>query len=243
MSGNFVQRGKPAIVDKFARSRCAIAAGADAVLELPTIYALSAAQNFAEGAVKILKELGCTHLAIGATHTNLDDYYALAKIKNQNMKKSLQAGLDKGLSYSSALINVLKTKYPNCEKIFKDASNVLALEYIEQVVAQKANFKILLIERTDGGYNSKTVVNNFANASTIRKFINQKDIVKSKKYIPAYTDWQLENLPNTDVIDSIEFYNLRNKTVQTSTNTIQTDTGVPVQPKAAWSNTIIQLIA
>ena len=210
MSGNFVQRGEPAIVDKFSRAKCAINAGADAVLELPTIYALSAAQSFAEGSIKILKELGCTSLAIGVTYANLEDYYNLAKIKNQNMKQALNSGLDKGLSYSAALVQVLKTKYPNCEKIFSDASNVLALEYIEQVVAQKANFDVILIKRTDGGYSSNQIIDNYANATTLRNLIGQNKLSSIGKYLPTGAASQLNNLPNTQIIDSILFYNLRN---------------------------------
>ncbi len=211
MSGNFVQRGEPAIVDKFSRAKCAIEAGADVVLELPTIYALSSAHNFAYGAVKILKELGCSQLVIGVTHTNLDDYYNLAKIKNQNMKSAIQAELDKGTSYSRSLINVLKTKYPNCEKIFTDASNILALEYIGQVINQKTGIKVSLVCRTDGGYNSTKISGNFANASLLRGFIGENRILQTKKYIPEPCSWQLDNLPNIDIINSIVFYNLRNK--------------------------------
>lgn len=209
MSGNFVQRGEPAIVDKFTRAKCAIYSGADAVLELPTVYALSAAQGFAAGAIKILKELGCTSLAVGVTHTNIDDYYSLAKIKNQNIKQAILASNENGLSYSAALIGVLKLKHKNCDKIFSDASNILALEYISEIIAQKANIQVVLIERTDGGYNGSTIKNNFANATILRAMLNCGKEAAANKFLPQNAQLQLKDLPKLKAIEDIVYYNLR----------------------------------
>ena len=72
MSGNFVQRGTPAILDKYTRAKYAIKAGANAVLELPTIYACSNAENFATGAIRIFKALNIKYLAFGIENTNLE---------------------------------------------------------------------------------------------------------------------------------------------------------------------------
>lgn len=209
MSGNFVQRGEAAIIDKYIRAKCAISSGADIVVELPTVYALSNAQSFAYGAVKCLKELGCTHLVIGVTHTNLDDYYNLAKIKNANIKSAIKTELEKGTNYSKALINVLKIKYKNCDKIFTDASNILALEYIEQVINQNAKMQILLVNRTDGGYSSKSIRENYANATTLRSLILSNKTELCKKFIPAHGFVQLNNLSDTSVLDYIILHELR----------------------------------
>ena len=81
MSGNFVQRGTPAITDKYERAKCAISAGANAVLELPTIYACSNAENFATGAIKIFKALGIKYLAFGIEDTNLEILQKIAYLK------------------------------------------------------------------------------------------------------------------------------------------------------------------
>lgn len=209
MSGNFIQRGEAAIVDKHLRAKCAINGGADIVVELPTIYALSNAQTFAYGAVKTLKELGCSSLVIGVTHTNLDDYYNLAKIKNSNIKSAIKSELEKGTNYSKALINVLKAKYKNCDKIFTDASNILALEYIEQVISQNAKMQIILVNRTDGGYNSTSIRSCYANATTIRSLITNKKFDLCKKFIPEHCHNQLDNICNTSPIKNIILYKLR----------------------------------
>lgn len=210
MSGDFVQRGEPAIINKYTRAQCAINAGADMVVQLPTIYSLASAQIFAKGAIRTLKELGCSHLVIGVTHCNIQDYYALAKIKNTNLKNAIASQLDNGLNYSKALINVLKAKYPNSDKIFTDASNILALEYIEQILTQNANIKIVLVNRTDGGYNTTNVTKNYANATTLRSFLNAGNGNACKKYIPAHSQIQLNNIANTNNINNIVLYNLRN---------------------------------
>lgn len=212
MSGDFVQRGEPALIDKYTRAKCAINAGADMVVQLPTIYSLASAQIFAKGAIRTLKELGCSHLVIGVTHCNLEDYYALAKIKNTNLKSAIASQLDNGTNYSKALISVLKTKYPNSDKIFTDASNILALEYIEQIINQKANIQIVLVNRTDGGYNATNAIKQFANASTIRSLIANKQLQQCAQYMPSNSLIQLDNISNINHIHNIFLYNLRNKT-------------------------------
>lgn len=206
-SGNFVQRGEMAIVDKYTRAKCAINAGADIVLELPVIYSISSAETFAKGAIKILKELRCSHLVVGVTHTNLNDYLEIAKIKNTNLKSAIANELEKGENYSKTLINILKTKCPNSEKIFCDASNILALEYIEQIIKQKANISVTLISRTDGGYNSEKTTTKFANASTIRSLISQSK--PCDKFAPIYAQNQFQNALDPHSLDNILLYALR----------------------------------
>ena len=227
MSGNFMQRGEPAIVDKYSRANCAMNAGADIVVELPTIYAISSAQNFAFGAIKILKSLGCTNLVIGVTHTNIEDYYTLAKIKNSNLKTAIKENLDKGCTYSKALTSVLKAKYPNCEKIFCDASNILALEYIEQIISQEATIDVTLIKRTDGGYNAKDPEGDYANASTIRGYIENNDFNKCKNVLPEYSYQALKNMPSIEKIENIIFYNLRNFEGETLAKYYDYNEGLP----------------
>ena len=215
MSGDFVQRGEPAIVDKYTRATCAISSGADMVIQLPTIYSLSSAQNFAQGSIKVLKDLGCTHLVIGVTHTNMEDYLSLAKIKNTNLKNAISSQLDNGTNYSKALIMVLKNKYPNCDKIFTDASNILALEYIGQNIKQNANLEIALVSRTDNGYNCEEIHSKtYANATTIRKLIQENNSNTTKKYIPTVCQHQLDNVVDRQIIEHILFHNLRSATAQ-----------------------------
>jgi predicted nucleotidyltransferase len=227
MSGDFVQRGQPSTLDKFVRAKCAIDAGADMVLELPTIFALSSAQNFAYGAIKILKELGCSHLAIGATYTEYKDYLQLAKIKNSNLKTAMQTELDKGQNYSQTLINVLKAEHPSAQKIFCDASNILALEYICQIMEQKADISVILIPRTDGGYNATKASGKFASASIIRALASSGNMDDAKKYVPSYATCQFDQLVDQERIDTVALYNLRNTEPETLENYYDYTEGLP----------------
>lgn len=224
-SGNFVQRGEMAIVDKYTRAKCAISAGADIVLELPVVYSLSSAEIFAKGAIKILKALGCSHLVVGVTHTNLDDYLDIAKIKNTNLKSAIASELEKGENYSKTLINILKTKCPNSEKIFVDASNILALEYIDQIIKQKANISVVLVPRTDGGYNSESTNMQFANASTIRSLISQNK--SCDKFVPIYAQNQFKNALDPHSLDNILLYNLRKTPPEMLSNYYDYREGLP----------------
>jgi len=235
MSGDFVQRGEPAIVDKYTRALCAINAGADIVAQLPAVYSLSSAENFAKGAIKALKDLGCTTIAVGATHTNMQDYEQLAKIKNSNIASAMQEELEKGNNYSSALINVLASKFPASRNIFSDGSNILALEYIHQIYLQKANIKVLLIKRTDGGYNSNTMQEKYANATVIRTLAKTGKIEQCKKYMPAFAYEHFKVLSAT-ALDNILIYELRKKTPEELAKYQDYSEGLPYLISSAVQN-------
>ena len=235
MSGNFVQRGEPAIVDKYTRALCAIEAGADMVVELPTVYSLSSAENFAKGAIKALKDLGCKTIAVGATYDNLRDYENLARIKNSNIAAAMQDELEKGQNYNTALINVLASKYPTCRNIFTDGSNILALEYVHQIFLQKANINVLLVKRTDGGYNSETAKKQYANATIIRTLAKTGQKEKCKKYMPEFA-YEHFNVLSANALDNILLYELRKKTPEELTTYLDYTEGLPYLVSAAVQN-------
>ena len=102
MSGNFTQRGEIAVLDKFTRAKHAVIAGADAVIELPTVFALSNAENFAKGAIKIINSLGVVDsICFGVESGDAEQYLELAKTLNQESKEfklALKEHLDTGIS-------------------------------------------------------------------------------------------------------------------------------------------------
>ena len=101
MSGSFVQRGEPAIMDKFTRSRWALSAGADAVIELPAVYALQSAEGFAAGGVRLAAALGATHLCFGSETEDISLLTALAHLclnEPDDVKQALASALSKGQS-------------------------------------------------------------------------------------------------------------------------------------------------
>jgi len=122
MSGDFVQRGYPAVTDKWARARAAVSCGADLVLELPTVFALSSAADFAYGGIKILEGLGCvSDFAFGSETADLASLEKLASLDSENSDE-IKALLKEGLSYPAAI-----SRFTGVEL---GSNDILGVEYL-----------------------------------------------------------------------------------------------------------------
>ena len=197
MSGNFVQRGEIAILNKYERATSAIKSGASIVLELPIVYALSSAEIFASGAIKILKGIkNITHLAFGIETDNTLLLEKLAKTKVDNAKiiqDEIKKQTKTGLSYNKIVVSILKELLPEnkqeIDNIFTGSNNILAIEYLTAIYKEKANLTPVYIKRTDNGHNSNKITKNvvdgkktyFASASYIRELSNEENFKKLKK--------------------------------------------------------------
>lgn len=117
MSGNFVQRGENAIFDKFKRTEAVLESGADAVIELPTVYALQSAEYFAFGGVQTADSIGCTHLCFGSEAGELDILF------NENDSKNFKELLKSGLSYGKSL-----------SQFEGEPNNLLGKEYLKSLL-------------------------------------------------------------------------------------------------------------
>lgn len=234
MSGNLVQRGELSIIDKYQRATTAIKEGASFVIELPTRFALSSAQNFAEGAIKTLIDLNCiSHLAFGIKLKNINDLKQLAYIKANEpkiVKEKFKQYTKLGLSYSVAMFKIYNELFPEyretLDAIQKEPNNILALEYLAAIYKFNANIEPVFIERTDNGYNSlipKIIkVNNkplyYASASKIRSLMLQNR--KFSKYIPKSSHNDFINLPNltsasiSQKLECLLINSIRNKSYQ-----------------------------
>ncbi|MBQ8451381.1 MAG: nucleotidyltransferase family protein [Clostridia bacterium] len=186
MSGNFVQRGEAAFQDKFTRAENAIKNGATAVLELPTIYACSNAENFAFGAIKILKAIGAKFIAFGVENANIEILEKIAKLKFENsieFQNSFKNEIENGINFNTALKRaIVKNIGEDVTKILEKPNNVLAIEYLTAIYKLNAKIKPVAIERSDFGFNSKNENNEFLSAGSIReRFFEGKNI---SKFIP-----------------------------------------------------------
>jgi len=179
MSGNFVQRGEPAIYNKFIRAKSAINNGIDMVIEIPTYFAVSTAENFAYSAIALLKNAGITHLAFGVESNDiskLDEIATLLVNEPEEYKDKLKKNLDKGLSFASARNNAVSKFIPN--KLLKSPNNILAIEYLKAIKYFNADIIPVPIIRTVGYYDDK-IENNVASATAIRELIRKNEDVKS----------------------------------------------------------------
>jgi predicted nucleotidyltransferase len=144
MSGDFVQRGAPAFLDKYERARAALLGGCDLVLELPVIYSTASAEFFASGAVRLLDGLGiCAFLSFGSEEGNLKPLYQLAELlteEPEEYKRILKLHLKSGLSFPAAreqaleeyfLTNLKEMRNISIPSFLKGSNNILALEYLK----------------------------------------------------------------------------------------------------------------
>ena len=142
MSGNFTQRGEPAVFDKWTRSRLAVQCGADLVLELPFAYAVNSAEAFARGGVGILDKMGCvTHIGFGAEHGSLPEMERLAAFLAEEtieFRECFKEFLAEGYSYARARERSVEACLgPDFANLSKTPNNILALEYLKQLTAEE----------------------------------------------------------------------------------------------------------
>ena len=166
MSGNFVQRGELAVFDKFERAKTAIEAGADLVLEIPTVCSTLSAQGFAKAGVEILEATGvCDALAFGAECSDVEE---LKRVANDIKEKDeeIKSELSKGVSYPAARQRVINSP------ILEGANNILAIEYISQT-----SLPCVAIKRIGLGHDSE---DELYSASEIRKSLPLDEIASLK---------------------------------------------------------------
>ena len=176
MSGNFVQRGAPALVDKYKRTEMALLNGADLVLELPALYATASAEYFATGAVALLDQLGVvTDLCFGSECGDTQLLRQIAEILLEEPKaysQSLKQYLRQGLSYPNARTEALIQNYPflNQHKaVFSSPNNILGIEYIKAILRSKSSLEPVTVRRTGAGYHSRLPADNRCSALAIRQ--------------------------------------------------------------------------
>ncbi len=182
MSGNFIQRGEPAIINKWARTKMALKCGIDLVIELPLPYAMSSAEFFAYGAVKILNDIGVVDcLCFGSENADIDKFSTIADIlidEPDGYKRVLKQELSKGISFPSsretALRSYLKERgieIPELEDIIGSSNNILGIEYIKALKRLKSKIEPFTIKRINNSYNSSEITGNISSATSIRKLI------------------------------------------------------------------------
>jgi len=182
MSGNYIQRGEPAVVNKWARAKMALQCGVDLVIELPVPYAMSSAEFFAYGAVKILNDIGVVdYLCFGSESADMETFNLIADIlinEPESYKNTLKQELDKGISFPSAREAALKDflsgkgiNISDFEAVISSSNNILGIEYIKALKRLKSRITPLSIKRINNSYNSEEITGNISSATSIRKLI------------------------------------------------------------------------
>ncbi len=174
MSGNFVQRGEPAIIDKYKRAEAAVYGGSDLVIELPMPFSCQNAEMFARAAILELKKLNISHLSFGCENDdiNLLKKIAYNQVFDENFSKTVKKELKKGISYPSALTNAMSCIFDDdISEVLKSPNNVLGIEYIKSSFKCGCDFEFVPIKRIGKNHNDKTVSGVYDSATAIRKSI------------------------------------------------------------------------
>lgn len=212
MSGAFTQRGEPAIVDKYSRASQAIANGASAVIELPTLYATSSAQFFAYGAAKIISEIDdVTHIVFGAETNDVELLNDVAKQKNKPETISRTKQIMKtGVSYANALCLALGEADNRYSSVLNFPNNLLAVEYLAQLA--ETDVVPIAVKRTVM-HDAETASGEFTSASYIRKAITIGDKASLKRFMPEAMLEACNDLPDIKLFENLILYSLLNKTI------------------------------
>lgn len=175
MSGNFIQRGGPAIIDKWNRTMMALENGVDLIIELPSYYAVSSAEFFAKGSVSILHNLGVVNnIFFGSECGDIEYLNRISKIlANENdvfksiIKKFINNGLTFAKAREKALIEFLGDS--NIESIISSSNNILGIEYMKALIRLNSSIVPKTLKREGSSYNEKKLKDSFSSATAIRE--------------------------------------------------------------------------
>ena len=194
ISGNFVQRGNVSIVDKWTKAHMALCNGVDLVLELPTIYSISSAENFADGAIKILDALNIVdYVSFGSETADLTTLDTIADILHRQPSEYislLNHELSKGLSFPKARENAILMYLNDIRRyshVLSSPNNILGIEYLKALKRHKSTIQPIAIPRESVGYHDTAMINNFASATAIREMICTNHLAKLPYVMPPVT--------------------------------------------------------
>ena len=196
MSGNFIQRGEPALLNKWARTKMALINGVDLVIELPVSYVLQSAEHFAFGAVKILNSLNIVdYICFGSEQGKIEPLNNIAGIlanEPEEVSHRIKLLLKEGNSFASAREKAIKeylkaeNKSLNIDTILASPNNILGVEYIKALYKLNSRITPLTIKRHKAGYYSLEPKDEIASATAIRNILQQEmNLEKLESFMPS----------------------------------------------------------
>lgn len=198
MSGNFIQRGEPAIVNKWARTKMALEAGIDLILELPVVYSMSSAEHFAHGAVSLLEAAGIVDcLCFGSEVADLGALDGIARVLKEEPKsfqEALKARLKAGESYPVSRQKALETYfhsiggiYPDVGEVVGRSNNILGIEYLKALHRIGSRIRPYTIGRVGNDYRTEAMTGEISSATAIRLSILNSIKSEADAAIPVST--------------------------------------------------------
>lgn len=186
MSGDFVQRGEPAVLDKYTRTSMALNSGVNLVVELPVNYAVSSAESFATGALKVLDHIKADSIAFGSESGDIERLSKLAHILCDNedtLYKEISKYTANGISYAAARQKVVeKLTDKDTAAMLTSSNNILAVEYLKAIIKNNYAIKPYTVQRQGDAYNDTNIRSDYASATALRGNLKADNI---SKYIPV----------------------------------------------------------
>lgn len=222
MSGNFVQRGQPALADKWNRAACAVQNGVDLVLELPVIFACRSAEHFAQGAVKILQATGCVkYLSFGCEEAELELLKHVASIPLPPFSEQFAEKIKSGRSYAQIISEVISSDDKKLLSILQQPNNILGIEYLRQLTKLHSDIIPFTVTRHGAAHHDTGLNGQFAGASAIRRTCLSSGLDSIRQVIPPATYKFLSALSarshvgiDQDTLDLLLMYKLRQASPQ-----------------------------
>lgn len=186
MSGDFVQRGEPAVLDKYVRASMALNSGVNLVVELPVNYAVSSAESFAAGALKVLNYIKADSIAFGSESGDIERLSKLAHILCDNedtLYNEISKYTANGISYAAARQKTVeKLTDKDTAAMLTSSNNILAVEYLKAIIKNNYAIKPYTIKRQGDSYNDTDIRSDYASATALRGNLKADNI---SKYIPV----------------------------------------------------------
>ncbi|MFD3448029.1 nucleotidyltransferase [Microbacteriaceae bacterium 4G12] len=202
MSGPFLQRGEPALVSKWARTKMALEGGADIIVELPYAFATQKAETFASGAISILDALGVEEICFGSENGNIDQF--LNTIYQQQtfqdaFNDEIQKRMKEGISYPKALSSAFAAIKTDIHTVdMSQPNNILGFHYIQAILKQGSKIVPKTVTRLSSQYHDEAFASaTIASATSIRKHIQAHSIETIEGVIPTTTFLHLMDYCNT----------------------------------------------
>ena len=261
MSGSFTQRGDVSIIDKWSKAQMAIENGVDLVIELPTIYAISSAENFASGAIKILDSLGIVdYLSFGSECNDisiLSDVTDVLTNEPSEYKSLLSHELSRGVSFPKARERALMMYLNDIRRfnnVLSSPNNILGIEYLKALDKQNSKIHPITIKREGSAYNDDSIPvdSGFASATSIRNLCQSHDISILQNFMPENSFNILQDcldnghlVKNISEFDKLIIFTLRQMSTNEIANLPDVSEGLEFAIKSAVNqcNTTAELLS
>nr|WP_165866607.1 nucleotidyltransferase [Vagococcus vulneris] len=217
MSGNFLQRGEPACMDKWIRAQQALKNGVDLVIELPTVYSVQSADYFADGAVKLLHSLRVDSLCFGTDITGDLDYERFGRFNYENQQlidEEYQKIKNNGMSYPQQMTSVYRKLFPEWLLDFSSPNHILGMAYAKSNAAYDFPMSLYPVTRQGSGFHDTTFEQQkYASATGIRKLLAEKNIDSLKDVVPFETYF---DCLNESIVSWVDFWPFLKYKIQTT---------------------------